>query len=110
MAFNPKVVRYGTRARQQAEETPLTFATESGSTAATPSSKLDKKSKMRFAGGPAGEFALSVLENPELQQWVKDWRGMYDQTNYGGEFTYFARNGDETPPPPKQNESMEAES
>lgn len=93
MAFNPKVVRAGTESRRQAEETPITFGTESGSTSPTPSGKLDQKNRIRFAG-PAGEFALSILEDPEQQERLMNWRSMFDMTNEGGAFTEFARNGD----------------
>lgn len=93
MAFNPKVVRAGTQSRREAEETPITFGTESGSASSTPSGNLDEKNKIKFAG-PIGEFALSVLENPVAQQRLEDWRAMWDKTNYGGEFTEFLRNGD----------------
>ena len=93
MAFNPKVVRAGTQSRREAEETPITFGTESGSTSSTPSGNLDQKNKIKFAG-PIGEFALSVIEDPVARQRLEEWRGMYDKTNFGGDFTEFLRNGD----------------
>ena len=53
MAFNPKVIQQGNLAKQQAEETPTSFATSGGVSSAQPSGDLDKKNEVRMAGpGP----------------------------------------------------------
>ena len=53
MAFNSQQIQQGNYAKKQAEETPTSFATESGSTFAQPSGALDKKNELRMAG-PGG--------------------------------------------------------
>ena len=85
MSFDPKAIQQGNIAKKEAEETPTSFATESGSSFAQPSGSLDKKNELRMAG-PGGAFAMKMLQDPNFAQRVATWDQQFMQSNQGMEF------------------------
>ena len=85
MAFNPQQIQQGNYSKKQAEETPTSFATESGSTFAQPSGALDKKNELRMAG-PGGAFAMKMIQEPEFAERVAGWNQQFAQSNQGMQF------------------------
>lgn len=85
MSFNSKVIQQGNVIKKQAEETPTSFATESGSSFASPSGSLDKKNELRMAG-PGGAFAMKMIQDPAFAERVAGWNQQFMQSNQGLEF------------------------
>ena len=85
MSFDPKAVQQGNIAKKQAQETPTSFATESGSTFAQPTGSLDKKNELRMAG-PGGAFAMKMMMDPDFTNRVASWNQQFMQSNQGMEF------------------------
>ena len=75
----------GNRLRKEGQENPSTFATSGGAVDTPPSGSLDQKSTTRMAG-EMGAFAVQLMSNPELQNTVQQWNGMFAQSNQGMEF------------------------
>ena len=85
MSFDSKAVQQGNYAKKQSEETPTSFATESGSSFAQPTGSLDKKNELRMAG-PGGAFAMKMMQEPEFAQRVASWNQQFMQSNQGMQF------------------------
>ena len=85
MSFDPKAVQQGNIAKKQAQETPTSFATESGSTFAQPTGSLDKKNELRMAG-PGGAFAMKMMQDPDFTNRVAAWNQQFMQSNQGMQF------------------------
>ena len=85
MTFNPKVIQQGNRLKQQAEETPTSFTTEGGASAAQPTGDLAQKNEIRMAG-PGGTFAMKMIQDPVFAARVKNWDTQFAQSNQGMEF------------------------
>ena len=85
MAFNPKVIQQGNLAKQQAEETPTSFATSGGVSSAQPSGDLDKKNEVRMAGA-GGAFAMKMMTDPDFAKQVGNWNNQFFKSNQGMEF------------------------
>ena len=85
MSFNSKVIQQGNRIKQQAEETPTSFATTNGASDAEPTGSLDKQSQIRKAG-PGGAFAMKMIQDPEFAARVKNWDTQFAQSNQGMQF------------------------
>lgn len=82
MSFNSKVIQQGNRVKQQAEETPTSFATTNGASDAEPTGSLDKKNQIRKAG-PGGAFAMKMMTDPDFAMRVKNWDAQFLQSNQG---------------------------
>lgn len=85
MSFNPEQIKQGNLIKRQLEETPRNFATEGGASFSKPARDLDKTSGTRMAG-PGGAFAMSMMNDPELQERVNTWSQQFAQSNPGMEF------------------------
>ena len=85
MSFNPKVIQQGNRLKQQAEETPTSFTTEGGASAAQPTGDLAQKNEIRMAG-PGGAFAMKMMTDPEFSKRVDIWNQQFLGSNQGIQF------------------------
>ena len=85
MSFDRATIQHGNRLKQEAEETPNSFATEGGASAVGPTGQLDRKSQQRMAG-PGGAFAMNMMQDPQLQQRVANWNQQFSQSNQGMQF------------------------
>lgn len=75
----------GNRLRKEGQESPSTFATSGGAVDTPPASDLDQKSSTRMAG-EMGSFAVQLMSNPQLQNTVQQWNGMFAQSVPGFQF------------------------
>ena len=75
----------GNRLRKEGQENPSTFATSGGAVDTPPAANLDSKSSTRMAG-EMGSFAVQLMANPQLQNTVQQWNGMFAQSSQGFQF------------------------
>ena len=85
MQYDSAQIRQGQAAKEKAEETPTSFATEGGASFSLPSGSLDQKNATRFAG-PGGAYAQALINNPELAIKTQQWGQQFMQSNQGMQF------------------------
>lgn len=78
--YDPKTLQHGNRVRDELKQTPATFATDSGVAKFVP-----EKGK-RMAGGPIGQRALELMNDPEAAEATKQWMELFAQSNEGMQF------------------------
>lgn len=92
----------GLRLQKETGENPETFGQVDGAVSYRPSGDLSKQYATRMAG-ETGAFAEAMLKNPEFQQQLSEWNGMFASSKIGNEFVA------NPPPSPQEQQQMAME-
>ncbi len=87
--FNPEQIRHGNKLRQQAMESPATFATYNGEVNVAPDENLTKSSSVRKAG-MLGQRALDLMNDPVAAKTTANWMSLFGQSVPGAQFNQAA--------------------
>ena len=82
--YSRSTVSQGRANQAKQQETPNTFATDSGVDSITQNSRLDRP-KQRMAG-QMGHRVMEYMNDPEEQARTDSWMGMFELSNEGRQF------------------------
>ena len=92
----------GLRLQKETGENPETFGQVDGAVSYRPPGDLSKQYATRMAG-QTGAFAEAMLKNPEFQQQLSEWNGLFASSKVGNEFVA------NPPPSPQEQQQMAME-
>ena len=88
----------GLRLQKETKENPETFGQVDGAVTFKPPGDLSKQYQTRMAG-ETGAFAEAMMKNPQFQQQLSEWNGLFSSTKIGNEFVA-------NPPPSPQEQQQ----
>lgn len=78
-------LQQGLAMQKQTQENPGSFGSESGVASFQPQGDLSKQYATRMAG-ESGAFATAMMQNPQFQQQLQEWNGLFTSSKMGNEF------------------------
>ena len=84
LSYNRANLLQGNKLRKESEENPTTFAEYGGANDPITPDNLDKKYSRK--AGPGGQFAQSLMTDPQAMQNLSAWQGRFMQSNQGAAF------------------------